>query len=223
MSTLTDPTLVANSVSALAVILSGLMTLVFCFLVAPQPPRWLWAYWCVFITGIPTLWFHGFGETFPARVADVGTNLLLAWAMQVAALGDFYSRRTQWIVGGISGAINLIAVIWMLVVGNDTSRTMIFTLAPNSGFRIMQVILIVDSVFAVGVLYSRRSLIPLSARPLLYLVTVALLGGTLFASRGNHDLDGVLAYHAIWHTIAAFSFVMLWGFNHKRFNLASAG
>ncbi len=73
----------ANAVSAYATILSGIIPLLLCWLVSPQPRRWLFVYLCIFITGVPTVWMHGFGEQFPARVADIGTNLLLAWALQI--------------------------------------------------------------------------------------------------------------------------------------------
>lgn len=208
---------VANSVTAFAVIFAGVVTLLFCRLVAPQPWRWVHAYAWILITGIPTFWYHGFGETFPARVADVGTNLLLAWAMQVAALGDFYSKRTQVLVGGISGVINVAAIVWMSIVGNDASRMMLVTFSPNSGYRVMQSLLILNSLFATVLLYGNLKRVAVNARPLLYLNTAILLGGTVLAGRRIHEVDGVIAFHATWHIIASFSFIVLWAFNHKRF------
>jgi hypothetical protein len=52
------------------------------------------------------VWYHGFGEPFPARLADIGTTLLLASLLQVAALGDFYARTVRRGVAVASAAVN---------------------------------------------------------------------------------------------------------------------
>jgi hypothetical protein len=39
-------------------------------------------------------------------VADIGRNLLLAWALQVAALGDFCPRPIQWRIAAASGIVD---------------------------------------------------------------------------------------------------------------------
>jgi len=53
---------------------------------------------------------------------------------------------------------------------------------------------------------------------LLHLVTLFFFIGLLFATQSNHRLDfTVVAYHAIWHIVSAYGFIVLWAFNHARF------
>ena len=116
-----SPTDLANAVSAYATVLAGAIGLAFCWLVGSQPMRWRLVYLGVFITGLPTIWMHGFGEPFAGRVADIGTNLLLGWALQVAVLGDYYSARTRRTIAGASALVNAGYVAWMLAVGDRKS------------------------------------------------------------------------------------------------------
>lgn len=213
----------ANAVTSLAIIFAGLMLLALVAWLGAHPRRWIAAYACVLITGVPTLWYHGFGEVFAARVADIGTNLLLGWALQVAVLGDYYSRRTQWQVATASGVVNLVYLGWMIVTGPLRARVMAIPLGSFGGFTVGEVLLIANIVLAVGLLYARRALIPLRARPLLYLLTGIFLLGLLLATASNQQVDfRVLAYHATWHLAAAFGFIALWAFNHARFAPAPA-
>jgi hypothetical protein len=208
----------ANAVTSLAIIFAGLLTLAFTALMGRQPRRWVFAYACVLITGAPTLWYHGWGEVFPARVADIGTNLLLSWALQVGALGDYYAPRTQRIVAGASGLVNLAYIVWMILAGPLRPRVLAIPLGSFGGFTLGEVLLISNSLLAVGLLYARHAAIPGRARPLLYLLTGIFLAGALLATASNQQVDfRVLAYHATWHIVSAFGFVALWAFNHARF------
>lgn len=207
----------ANAVTAYATILSGLTTLALTALVRRQPLRWAAVYAGIVLTGIPTVWYHGYGETFWAGVADSGTNLLLAWLMQVAVLGDYYSPRTRWIVGGVSGLINAAAMIPKLALGAGYSQVYVVPLGAFGGFHIAEAVLIADSLFAVGLLYFRHRWIPQRARPLLYVVTAVFVFGTLLATASNQQVDfRILAYHATWHVVGAFGFILLWAFNQVR-------
>jgi hypothetical protein len=48
--------------------------------------------------------------------------------------------------------------------------------------------------------------------------TAWFLVGTWLASHRIHQVGAtVLAYHAVWHLVAAFGFVIVWAFNHVRF------
>jgi hypothetical protein len=211
-----ENTSLANAVTAYATILSGIVPLALCWLMSPQPRRWLFAYLCVFITGVPTVWMHGFGEQFPARVADIGTNLLLAWALQVAVLGDFFTRRTQTRVAMVSAVINLAYIVWLIAEGPQ--RKLAITFGQSGEFTWGELLLIANSVFVVALLYARRAQIPAPAHSLLHLVTLFFFIGLLFATQSNHRLDfTVVAYHAIWHIVSAYGFIVLWAFNHARF------
>lgn len=216
------PTVVANTVTAFATILSGLTTLAFCWLVAPQPWRWRMAYAAIFITGIPTVWYHGFGETFWQGVADIGTNLLLVWTLQVAALWDGYAPRTRWTIAIVSGLGNLFAIAGRISMDPDSARIFPVTFGEFGGFSVVELVLIADSFLAVGLLYGRLRCIPARAKPLLYATTILFLFGAALASASNHRLDfGILAWHALWHVVGAFGFLFLWAFNHVRFNPAA--
>ena len=69
------PWALANTVTAYATILSGVLALALTALTHPQPRRWLAVYAAIVITGIATVWYHGFGETFIAGLADGGTAI----------------------------------------------------------------------------------------------------------------------------------------------------
>jgi hypothetical protein len=211
-------TALANAVSAYATTLSGLLALALTTLMGAQPKRWLIAYLCVVVTGVATVWYHGFGETFWPGLADIGTNLLLAWALQVAVLGDFYTPTTRRRVAWLSGAVILTFIAWKVAVGPGSSSAFPVTLGSFGGFNVGEVLLIANSLLVVGLFYARRAVIPQNARPLLYLLTATFFAGLLLATASNHRVDlQVMAYHATWHIVAAFGFIELWAFNHVRF------
>ena len=220
------PTALANSISAYATVLAGITTLIFCWLVAPQPRRWIMAYAGVLVTGIPTVWYHGFGETFWSGVFDGGTNLLLAWLLQIAALWDstprgyVYSSRTRYGIAIASGLVNLVAIAAKLATGSASSKFFPVSFGSFGGFTINELVLITNSLLAVGLLYGQHKFLSAHARPLLYVTTFFFLGGATLASASNHQVDyTILAYHATWHIVGAFGFLFLWAFNHKRFNV----
>jgi hypothetical protein len=210
----------ANAVSAYATILSGIIPLILCWLVSPQPRRWLFAYLCILITGIATVWMHGFGEPFPARVADIGTNLLLAWALQYAILGDYYSARTQRIVTTITGVIIIAFIIQLIASGPE--RRLAITFGESGEFTWGELLLIANSILAISLFYLRKAMMPAKAQPLLYLITIIFLIGLGFATPPNHRVDfTVVAYHATWHIVGAYGFIVLWVFNHVRFSVTN--
>ena len=50
------------------------------------------------------------------------TNLLLAWLLQVAVLGDYYAPTAQRRVAVVAGAANLAYVLWRIAVGMEWTR-----------------------------------------------------------------------------------------------------
>jgi hypothetical protein len=218
-----EATALANAVSAYATILAGLMALMLTALMGRQPRRWLFAYLCVFITGLPTVWYHGFGETFVPGFFDIATNLLLGWALVNAVLGDYYHPRTRrWGVSGLA-VLNLVALSTRLIQGPASTKIMLINLGVFGGFTLLEVTLILNSLLAVGLLYARRARIPPRARPLLYLLTVLFVIGALLATASNQRVDfHILAWHATWHIVGAFGFIALWAFNHMRFVMSKA-
>ena len=149
---------------------------------------------------------------------DIGTNLLVAWLIQLAVLGDCYQRRVRWWAGGLSGAVNLAFILWKIAVGPVSSRMVVVRLGTFGGFHIGEALLILDSLLAVALLHVRHGSIPGRARPLWYLTTGIFLLGALLATASNQQVGfRILAYHATWHIVGAFGFILLWAFNHVRF------
>lgn len=212
----------ANTVTAYATCLAGVLTLALAWLMRPrQPARWLAAYAGILITGIATVWYHGFGETFEAGLADGGTNLLLAWLLQVAVLGDYYGLTTgrprAWLIALSSASINLAATVWKIAVGPAIARRDAISFGSFGGFHVNEVVLILNAFLIVGLFYARRRAIPLAARPLLNLTTAFFLVGLLLATASNQQIGfHILPYHATWHLVSAFGFIALWAFNHAR-------
>jgi hypothetical protein len=120
------PFALANAVTSFATLLAGVFTFAMALMTGHHTGAWLFAYACIFITGIPTIGFHGLGEvpvvSHAWRVSDTGSNLLLAWALQVAVLGDFYSSRVQRRFALASGLVNLAAIGWMIYEASLESR-----------------------------------------------------------------------------------------------------
>jgi hypothetical protein len=84
----------ANTLTGFATLFSGALALAFCRWVAPQPPRWQFAYWMIVVTGVFTVTLHGFGETVPGfgprwfwAFLDTGSNIVVAWALALGVLG----------------------------------------------------------------------------------------------------------------------------------------
>ncbi len=212
------PWALANTVTAFATVMSGLLCLALTAVTRPQPRHWLAVYVGLVVTGVATVWYHGYGETFIAGVFDGGTNLLLAWLLQIAILGDYYAWRTAWIIGGGSALVNLGVTAWKLIVGPAIARQDVLSFGAFGGFHLNELVLITDAFLVVALFYFRRERIPASARPTLHLLTAVFVLGLLLATASNRQVDfGILAYHATWHLVAAFGFVVLWVFNLLRF------
>lgn len=212
-----SPPDLANTVTSFCTILAGATALLFCRFVGPQPARWRFAYFCLFLTGLPTFGWHGFGTPL-LQVLDIGSNLLLAWALQWAVLGDFYAPATRWRVGVASGVLNALVVGWMIADALAGRDKLAIQLGDFGGFYPGEVMLILDSVLVVALMYARRRLIPDAARPLLHVVTLTFLVGLGLATAAGETVHWRwVSYHALWHVVGAFGFMVLWGFNHVRF------
>lgn len=210
----------ANAVTSFCTIGAGLTTLLLCRYVGAQPDRWLAAYLCLFLTGIPTLGWHGWGgEAW--RIADVGTNLLLVYVIQLAVLGDFYKHRFRRRFASISGGLNLAAVLWMIAEGFRGGPAEAIDFGEFGGFQVGEAVLILDAIAVVALIALRRERIPTAARPLLRLVVTCFVAGLLLASAAGDTIHGRIgSYHALWHVLSAFGFIFFWAFNHVRFSRA---
>lgn len=214
----------ANAVTGFATVFAGGLTVALSLLVGGQPTRWVVAYGFIFVTGIPTVGFHGFGEPFHAasfdvwRVSDTGSNLLLAWALQLAALGDSFPRATQIRVACLSGVLNLAAIGWMIAESFLPERGYALALGRFGGFNPGELMLIADSLFVAFLLWRARASAPANARRVLALTTLIFLVGLGLATGRNDTVHAtVVAYHALWHLVGAFGFLALWVYNQLRF------
>lgn len=220
--TLSPPDL-ANAVTSFCTIGAGVTTFAFGHWVSRHPARWRFAYFCLFLTGLPTLGWHGWGavatdwthETW--RVADVSSNLLLAWAIQIAVAGDFYRPAFVRRLAIGSGLLNLAAIGWMVREGITGTKVHWIPLGEFGGFYAGEAVLIFDAFLTVGLFYAARARIAPRARPLLYAVTALfLVGFGLATAEGDVVIGRVGSMHALWHVIGSFGLLFLWAFTEVR-------
>jgi hypothetical protein len=209
---------IANSITSFATIFAGLVTLSLGSL-HRHPRHWMLVYGAILLTGLPTLWYHGSNETiFAARISDIGTNLLLAWCVTWAALTDFFSTRTRAIVAVLSAASILGYLTWNLAVGMVQSRLVVLGFGAFGGFTVGELILITNSILGTLLLGLRINRAPRDSRPYYWLTVAWFLAGTLAATASNQQVDFTfMAWHALWHIIGGFGFIMLWAYADARF------
>jgi hypothetical protein len=217
----------ANTVTGFATLFSGALALAFCRFVAPQPPRWRFAYWTIVVTGVFTVTLHGFGETVPGfgsrwfwAFLDTGSNIVVAWALALGVLGDYYGPAFRRRVGALLTLAMLAGVAWHLAdLLPGAERAYLIPLGAWGGFYPGESFLIAFAWLVVGLFWARRERIPPRARPLLGLVVAIFLAGMLLATASNERVVyPFFALHALWHVVGAFGFVALWAMNHVRFS-----
>ncbi len=218
----------ANTITGFATLFSGALALAFCRWVGPQPARWRFAYWMIVVTGVFTVTLHGFGETvagFGPRwfwaFLDTGSNIVVAWALALAVLGDYYAPEFQRRARPALTAAMLAGVGWHLYDRlPGTERAYLIPLGSWGGFYPGESCLIAFSWLVVGLFWVRRAEIPARAKPLLGLVVAIFFAGFLLATASNEQIVyPFFAMHALWHVVGAFGFVALWAFNQVRFAL----
>ncbi|MGH7288692.1 MAG: hypothetical protein ACREI8_11810 [Myxococcota bacterium] len=218
----------ANTLTGFATLFSGALALAFCRLVGPQPARWRFAYWMVVVTGVFTVTLHGFGETvsgFGPRwlwaFLDTGSNIVVAWALALGVLGDYYSPAVQRRARALLTLAMLVGVTWHFydrLPGSEPSY--LVPLGAWGGFYAGECWLIAFSWLVAGLFIARREQIPPHAKPLLWLVVATFFVGMLLATASNAQIVApFFAMHALWHLVGAFGFVAFWAFNHVRFEV----
>ncbi len=221
----------ANTMTGFATLFAGLACLVLARALYPHPARWRFAYWMIVVTGVFTVTLHGFGETRPVwgppwfwSFLDTGSNIVVAWALGLAILGDYYSEAARRRGRVILTLAMVVGVAWHFVDRlPSTERAYLVPLGSWGGFYPGETWLIALSWVTVGLFVARRGRIPPPARPLLLGVFVLFFGGMLLATaRNDVVVFPFLALHALWHLVGAFAFVGLWAFNHVRFTIEDA-
>jgi hypothetical protein len=215
----------ANTITGFATFGAGCTCLALSRLVQPQPARWRFAYWMIVVTGIFTVTLHGFGETvsgFGPRwfwaFLDTGSNIVVAWALALAVLGDYYAPAQRRWARPLLTAAMLVGVAWHFWDRLPTTeRSYLIPLGAWGGFYPGESWLIAFSWVVVGLFVARRERIPARAMPLLRLVVALFFGGMLLATASNERIVyPFFAMHALWHLVGAFGFIALWAFNHVR-------
>lgn len=207
----------ANAVSAFGTVLAGLLPLALSRALPGQPARWIFVYACILLTGIPTVWYHGFGETRWAGLADISTNLLLAWAIQFAALGDGWPARFRNAARLVSGACNGLMITAIVVLGPAMKFNFV-PLGSFGGFTPGETLLILDCIFAVVLISAKSQYFSPGSRRVLPITVAFFLAGLLLATGSNTRVDfRILSWHAFWHIAGAFGFLSLWVYNQSRF------
>ena len=208
-----SPPDLANSVTSFATLGAGFFTLLLTWLGRPQPRRWVVAYALIFVTGIPTLGWHATLDG-SWRWADTGSNLLLAFGIQVAVLHDYYVEATRRRVLLASGLVNALAVAWM---GAETYLGHVpfpLRFGQHGGFNVGELVLIADALLVTGLLFGAKERVPAHARGLLRAIFFTFLLGVALASADGTKVDlRVFSHHALWHIVSAFGFVLFWAFN----------
>jgi hypothetical protein len=215
---------VANSITSFATIFAGIVTLTLGGL-HRHPRHWMIVYAAILLTGLPTLWYHGSNEqVFLARISDIGTNLLLAWWITWAALTDFYSKPARTRVASISAVIILAYLVWYGLAGPVISRLTVLSFGEFGGFTLGELVLISNSILGTFLLGLRIKMAPVRSRPYYWITIAWFILGMLAATASNHQIDfGFMAWHALWHILGAFGFVMLWAYTDARYFLNKSG
>jgi hypothetical protein len=216
----------ANTVTGFATFFAGVLPLLLCHLVDKHPPRWMFVYWLIVVTGIFTVTLHGFGETNPVlgqrwfwAFLDTGSNIVVAWGISRAVLLEYYSAKTRkWAMPAIH-ALMTIGVAWHFVDRwNSAGAGYLIDFGSWGGFRPGQTWLILFSLLATVLFFLKRRSIPPRAMPVLILVTMIFLCGLGLATAKNSQIVyPFIPMHALWHIVGAFGFVALWFFNDVRF------
>ncbi len=216
----------ANTVTGFATLFSGLLPLWLTYVMQPQPRRWYFVYWMIALTGVFTITLHGFGETNPVLGArwfwaflDTGSNIVVAWSIALAILGDFFSARTRmWAVPAVTAAM-IVGVAWHFYDRlPSTERAYLIPFGEWGGFYPGETWLIAFSWLTIGLFAVKWHCIGTRERVLLLTASAIFFAGMILATASNKLIVyPFIPLHALWHLVGAYGFIVLWSFNHVRF------
>jgi hypothetical protein len=216
----------ANTATGFCPLFAGISCLVYTWFLHKQPPRWMFAYWMVVITGVFTVTLHGFGETNQVwgprwfwAFLDTGSNIVVTWAFSLGVIGDYYSKATKRWAWPAATVAMVVGCAWHFYDRMpSTERFYVIPLGDWGGFYPGETWLIGFSFLVTGLFVAKRKQIPREAIGLLIIVVVTFLVGLGLATASNDKIIWpYFSLHAIWHVVASFGFVTLWAFNHVRF------
>lgn len=213
----------ANIVTSYCTCFGGILPITLTILTKRQPARWVFAYLCVLITGVFTVWLHANEGNRLASFFDVGSNILLAWALQVAVSGDFLKGRARSVLIGASSLLNLAVLVWLAYEVTAPQKVPLIRFGDFGQFYTGEVALIVNCWIVAGLFFVNLGKIPSVARPLLYLVFSIFFAGMLLATASNRQISfGIFPWHAVWHIFGMLGFFAMWVFNEVRFDEKNA-
>ncbi len=212
----------ANIVTSYCTCLAGIMPMLYCAFTGVQPRRWILVYFFVFLTGVPTVWLHTVEGNRVASFFDVGSNILLAWWLIVAASGDFMEPSSRRKLVGITLVCNLLVWAWLVAEIFAQEKRPVITFGAHGQFYMGEAALIANCWVSAILFMCHRRQVSNAARPFLYLVLIMFLIGMGLATAGNERISiYILPWHATWHILGAFGFITFWVFNHIRFSECS--
>lgn len=208
----------ANIVTSYCTCLGGIMPMLYCLFTRVQPMRWFWVYFCVFLTGVPTVWLHAVEGNRVASFFDTGSNILLAWVIIVAITGDYMAPSPRKKILTVTLLFNVLVWAWLIYEIFAEEKKPLLRMYSTGNFYTGEVALIINSLIAAFVFVLYRHRIHAAAKPFLYLTLAIFLFGLVLATGDNDFITWyIVPWHAAWHIVGAFGFITLWFFNHIRF------
>jgi hypothetical protein len=210
---------IANIVTSYCTCLAGIMPLAYCWLAGTlHPKRWMFVYFCVLLTGIPTVWLHAMEGYRLASFADTGSNIFLAWAVQVAVTGDFMQRRGRLRLLTITTAFSVLCLSWMFWEIFAPEKWPLLVFGEFGQFYAGEFGLILNAWVVAGLFIVYWGRVPRASRRLLLTTLGMLIFGMFLATAANDVVTFyILPWHATWHVVSAFALMTMWAFNQLRF------
>lgn len=215
----------ANTVTGFATCMAGLVPMIYCLIIHRQPPRWFFVYFCILLTGIPTVWLHSDEGNRLAAATDVGSNIFLTWALLMAVAGDFMQPASRFRFRIAATVVDFSAIAWLFYESTlDGEKFKLINMGEFGQFYVGEVILIVNAWTVAGIFFGNWARIPRIARPALSMTFIIFFVGMILATAANNQIWWrIFAWHATWHIVGAFGLMTLWLFNHLRFTQDDPG
>ncbi len=207
----------ANVISSYVIIFAGLMNFVLSILLKAGSWKWKLCYFLMIFAGITTWLHHAYDGIFAFWFADIVTSIFVIWAAQFSLRGDLYINQKK--VRNIS-LISDFVILFALVIMGILGFKLFAEVVSYHGFgwyEIGEALVVFSSLVTLWLLYFKYNYVPRKAKIILNLFTIILFLGFVFEVIGSVWFSNGAYLHSLWHIMAAFSFFLLWLFNHARY------